>query len=309
MHRRGFLVDVYKLLHRQESGQSMAIVALMLFVLLGISAFVVDIGYKTYQRSQLQNAADSAALAGAMLITELADDNEVKLKTIEYANLNLNQEVATVLPIITRSEKTVEVRIEQKLSKAFAGIFKQEDTFISVIAKAKCSYQWDGEALPFVNLDDIYTVGGNIVLWEKIVDSSGDFESLWKDEIEVVNADDVDKTYINVNYSDGLTITKGVVANVKGAVQVIMDQNRPVYVLSLSNDVINQQVYNNLENKLTLDYKHFVLLKANMISFEPNGNEQRIELEVLDIYDIVNNEFPKDYLNIQAARIVSSLIE
>lgn len=299
----------YKLFYNQESGQSMVFVSLILFVLLGISAFVLDIGYKTYQRSQLQNAADSAALAGAMLITELADDNDVKTKTIEYANLNFNEDEGTVLPFVIRDEGTVEVQIKQKIPKFFAGIFEQGDNFASVIAKAKYSYQWDGEALPFVNLDDNYIVGENIVLWEKLSDFSGDFESLWKDEIYIMNPNDEDNTYIKVNYSDGLTITKGVVANIKGTVQTIMNQNRPVYILSLSNNIINEEKYNALENKLTLDYEDLVLLKANMISYEPNGNQQRIVLEVLDIYNIGNNEYPKDYLNAEAARIVSSLIE
>ena len=300
-----------KKLFCNESGQSMVLLTLMLFSLLGIGALVVDIGYKIYQRDQLQNAADSAALAGAMLITELADDNEVKIKTIEYANSNLklNEEETTVLPVVKRTDGTVEVQISQKVPKYFAGIFTQSDDFVSAKAKAKYSYRWDGEALPFVNLDDNYTIGENIELWEKISESSGDFESLWKDELTIMNPSDPERIYINVNYSDGLTITKGVVANIKDEVQSIMDQNRPVYILSLSNDIINQEKYNALENKLTLDYDDLVLLKANMLVYEPNGNMQRIVLQILDIYDIANNEFPKDYTNAEAARIVSSLIE
>lgn len=305
------MFNEFKQLFRDESGQSMVLLALMLFALLGIGAFVVDIGYKTYQRDELQNAADSAALAGSMLITELANDNEVKIKTIEYANLNLklNEDETTVLPIVKRADGTVEVQISQKVPKYFAGIFMQSDDFVSAKAKAKYFYRWDGEALPFVNLDDNYTVGENIELWEKLSDLSGDFESLWKDELTIMNPSDPERIYINVNYSDGLTITKGVVANVKDEVQTIMDQNKPVYILSLSNDIINQEKYSVLENKLTLDYGDFVLLKANMLVYEPNGNTQRIVLQILDIYDIGNNEYPKDYTNAEAARIVSSLIE
>lgn len=193
--------------------------------------------------------------------------------------------------------------------KQLDAIIEKEDKFAYVIAKAKYFYQWDGEALPFINLDDNYLVGENIILWEKLLESSGDFESLWKDEIFIMNSDDDDSIYIDVNYSDGLTITKGVVASIKGAVEKIVNQNKPVYILSLSNDVINAEKYVDLSNKLTINYGDFVLLKANIITFEPNGNQQKIELEVLDIYDIGNNEFPKDYSNAEAARIVSSLIE
>ncbi len=303
----------YKQFYREESGQSVVLLTFILFTLLGIGAFVVDIGYKTYQKDQLQNAADSAALAGAMLITELPSDYDVKVETINYANLNiksnLGEDVAEVLPIVKRSNGIVEVTINQNVPKFFAGVFSNSSDIVSVTAKAKYFYRWDGEALPFVNLDDNYSVGQNIELWEKLSDSSGDFESLWKDEITIMNANDYENTYIMVNYSDGLTITKGVVANVKQEVQTIMNQNKPVYILSLSNDIINQEKYNALENKLTLDYDDLVLLRANMLLYEPNGNVQRIILQVLNIYNIGNNEYPKDYSNAEAARVVSSLIE
>ncbi|MBP1924804.1 hypothetical protein J2Z76_000661 [Sedimentibacter acidaminivorans] len=303
----------YKQFFRDESGQSMVLLILVLFSLIGIGAFVVDLGYKTYQIDKLQNAADSAALAGAMLITELTSDNDVKVNTINYANLNiqskLSEEEAEILPIVKRNEGIVEVVINQKVPKFFASIIFNNDDFVSVTAKAKYFYRWDGEALPFVNLDDNYAVGQNIELWEKLSDSSGDFESLWKDEITIMNENDHENTYIMVNYSDGLTITKGVVANVKQEVQTIMDQNKPVYILSLSNDIINQEKYNALENRLTIDYDDLVLLEANMISYEPNGNMQRILLQVLNIYNIGNNEYPRDYTNAEAARIVSALIE
>jgi Putative Flp pilus-assembly TadE/G-like len=49
-----------------EAGQSLVLVALGLTVLLGILGFAVDMGYYRYVRRELQNAADAAAIAGAM---------------------------------------------------------------------------------------------------------------------------------------------------------------------------------------------------------------------------------------------------
>ena len=50
---------------RRERGQILPLVCFMLVVLLGISAFAVDVGYAYYAKRQLQAATDAAALAGA----------------------------------------------------------------------------------------------------------------------------------------------------------------------------------------------------------------------------------------------------
>ncbi|MFC7401051.1 pilus assembly protein TadG-related protein [Citricoccus sp. GCM10030269] len=48
---------------REESGQVSVLTALLLVVLLGMAALVVDVGLLYYERAQLKNGADSAALA------------------------------------------------------------------------------------------------------------------------------------------------------------------------------------------------------------------------------------------------------
>ena len=50
---------------REERGQILPLVAFALVVLLGISAFAIDVGYAYYAKRQLQSATDAAALAGA----------------------------------------------------------------------------------------------------------------------------------------------------------------------------------------------------------------------------------------------------
>jgi Flp pilus assembly protein TadG len=50
---------------RGERGQILPLVALALVVLLGISAFAIDVGFAYYAKRQLQSATDAAALAGA----------------------------------------------------------------------------------------------------------------------------------------------------------------------------------------------------------------------------------------------------
>jgi len=51
---------------RDESGQTLVVVALSLTLLMGAMALVVDVGFVRYQQRQLQTAADSAALAAGL---------------------------------------------------------------------------------------------------------------------------------------------------------------------------------------------------------------------------------------------------
>ncbi|MEK6709810.1 MAG: pilus assembly protein TadG-related protein, partial [Nitrospinota bacterium] len=50
---------------RREKGQTLAIAALVLPVMLGMGALAVDVGHLYVARTALQNAADAGAMAGA----------------------------------------------------------------------------------------------------------------------------------------------------------------------------------------------------------------------------------------------------
>jgi Putative Flp pilus-assembly TadE/G-like len=61
-------------MHRHERGQVLIITAAGLFVLLGIAALAIDLGFSWMLRRQEQNAADPAAIAAARYLrTELGD--------------------------------------------------------------------------------------------------------------------------------------------------------------------------------------------------------------------------------------------
>src|SRR6187455_1257976 len=49
----------------RESGQAVVVLVLFLMSLLGVAAFAIDYGLWSVNRSQVQSAADAAALAGA----------------------------------------------------------------------------------------------------------------------------------------------------------------------------------------------------------------------------------------------------
>jgi Flp pilus assembly protein TadG len=70
---------------RGERGQILAVVALALVALLGISAFAIDVGFAYYGQRQLQSATDAAALAGAQ---DLPSASTAVTTATSYATAN-----------------------------------------------------------------------------------------------------------------------------------------------------------------------------------------------------------------------------
>lgn len=76
---------IFNRLRKEESGQSLVMVVLLLSVLLGFSALIVDVGLLYSEKAKLQNAADAAALAGAQM---LPDQGSAESVAIDYADFN-----------------------------------------------------------------------------------------------------------------------------------------------------------------------------------------------------------------------------
>lgn len=76
---------IFNRLRKEESGQSLVMVVLLLGVLLSFSALVVDVGLLYAEKAKLQNAADAAALAGAQM---LPNQESAKSTAIAYAASN-----------------------------------------------------------------------------------------------------------------------------------------------------------------------------------------------------------------------------
>lgn len=74
---------------KSESGVVMVIAALMLVTLLGAAAVAIDAGQVFLTRSQLQKAADAAALAGAQKLVMTGDSGAAEAAGEEYVASNL----------------------------------------------------------------------------------------------------------------------------------------------------------------------------------------------------------------------------
>ncbi len=68
---------------QNERGQVIVLLVLMMVVLLGFAALVVDVGYAYYAHRSLQSSADAAALAGAQ---ELPNASAAEAKAREYSS-------------------------------------------------------------------------------------------------------------------------------------------------------------------------------------------------------------------------------
>lgn len=77
----------------QEHGAMTVIMGLGLAVVMGFAAFAVDLGFLYAKKSQLQKAADNAAMAGASaLVSHRGDLAAVRAVVLDYARANLAEE-------------------------------------------------------------------------------------------------------------------------------------------------------------------------------------------------------------------------
>lgn len=273
----------------EEAGQALILVALMMVVLLGMGSLVVDYGYMAMQKSELQTAADSAALAGAKSLHEKTI-GELEILTEQVASMNIDGD----FNIITNSDKangTVTVQVSQVAPKFFAGVLTSADstTTIRAEAGAKNDSVWNGEVIPFINIHEPFPVNASISLWEKA--DAGYFDRIngIKEGIHKEEG-----PYYKINYSDGVETDNGVVATIKQEVDSI-PTNTIVYFFSLKQSVIdtyakangNQYKFVGTEvdylnaTKPNVLAKHLSLVRAKLVTNE----FKHLVLTVEEIYE------------------------
>jgi hypothetical protein len=295
---------MFKKINKNESGQSMVLVALLLTVLLGFGAFAIDVGYMTYQRSSLQNAADSAALAGAALapkmsvedynksyLTYASYEDYVKYMMVDYAksnfdkiidsNINLDEININTAP----GDKNVDITIRQTVPKFLGGILSNSTETMEVYAQAEYESEWDGESLPFVN----YQENSNdavIGIWGKV--TSGNFEVMdITGENSEIRLDDETDTFVLKDLDDGIDIDNGnlgggTLSGIGNLIKneycgTLTDPRTIIYFLSVKPGVVDsilqpngkyRYFYNGVEisNSTVFDKDDLLLVEAEVIS-------------------------------------------
>lgn len=296
-----------------ESGQALVMVTILMTTLLGFSALVVDVGYMYVQKSTLQNAADAAALAGALAIQE--DETEILKNVTSYLDDNIEGAYSFDPDEdlnIDDFEKTVWVHVEQDSPQFFARILSPETTTIPAEAKAKYVDEWNGEVLPFLNTQSGYLNSGTqIDVWEKV--GSGYFESIENYEM-INNVSPFDNIYFNIDLEKGVQIKNGEVADKKQEIGYYYNLHKPyVYILSFSPKAINtQQVtltdgsqvsISNLKNKKSfVASSSLVLVKCTFDAYDIK--KKTLKLTSVATYDFGNDDndyplpdYPTDYVS------------
>lgn len=109
----------------------MVMVAFSLVVILGFGAFAVDLGHVAVVKSDLQNAADAAALAGA---ADLPDQDAAREAAEEYARNNgLDDSEYTT----TTSDDEVRVVCSRTVDYFFAGAIGVDSKDVTAVAVAR----------------------------------------------------------------------------------------------------------------------------------------------------------------------------
>lgn len=120
--------------YRNERGSVIVLVTAVLVLLMGILALVVDIGMSGVKKGQIQNAADSAALAAAAELPESLD--AAMSMAVDYCGRHKvpSGEVTVSFPLIPTR---VQVRIDHPVSYYFARVLGINTGTVAVEAEAE----------------------------------------------------------------------------------------------------------------------------------------------------------------------------
>lgn len=152
----------------QEDGAVAIVVALLLVTLVGIGALAVDVGNLYWERRQLQNGADAAALA---LVQECMDEGlpcgaaaaAAATTARYYTDANAADDAATATASLDSTTCVAEVTATTLTTDgtnlvppvlASALVADYDGTTVSARAVARCGGVWSGQGLPLIFDDD-----------------------------------------------------------------------------------------------------------------------------------------------------------
>lgn len=316
---------MFNIFKKNESGQSMVLVALIITVLFGFGALAVDVGNMTYQKSLMQNAADAAALAGAQYLPIATNAKTEASKYIKEKNGLSTDTVIVNTPYLdpitnTFDNTKVEVIIKRTFQNSLAQVLSPtlKDSEFTVRAVAQGDSIWNGQSLPFLNMLEP-TTNNNLDIWDMI--GPGVFESLHNTDVEFNNGS------FTVTFADGITVKNGTMANgndeIKDNLAVMWDgyddlplSERKIYCFSLSPDVIKRgYVYvevsenkqnddgkryltgnrNNLGQGDTVKFSELVLLECLWVDYSIQDTKITLDFSSGVIYDLGNTVTSSGY--------------
>jgi hypothetical protein len=135
---------------KEEKGQALILVALSMVVLTGVAALSVDYGYLAWQKRDLQNAADAAALAAAWDLP----NGDYQARANEYVSKYIDiSEMPTTVTTTKLNNKAVRVEIHREYNTLFAKVLGINSSEVYAMAEAEKD-SWYTGLLPFALRDD-----------------------------------------------------------------------------------------------------------------------------------------------------------
>lgn len=139
-------------LWKEESGQAIVMFAIGFVVLLGFAALAVDIGSVASEKSNLQNAADAAALAGAQELP--TNPEQAKLVASKYALANGKVGDKVVKTEVSGDDLIITVTIERKVNGYFSQFLGVNSSDVAAKASAKVTPNVTPENLVTTTTED-----------------------------------------------------------------------------------------------------------------------------------------------------------
>ena len=136
--------------HKDQRGSSLAIVGIALAGLLAMTGLVIDMGTVYVTKTQLQKAANAAALSSAQELTHI--ESEVRRIALEV--LALHGEENSLLEQTVEMGQSVTVRLNRRVPLLFSGIFGFDDTPVEVKAKAELAVMGSATGVAPLGIED-----------------------------------------------------------------------------------------------------------------------------------------------------------
>jgi hypothetical protein len=124
-------------IRKNENGQAVVLLTLSLAVIMGMAAFVIDVGSWYHTKRHLQGTADAAALAGAQLLP--ANSSGAQSQALTYANKNGGNVAGADITVSTTvfQNDTIKVKAQKTAPGIFSGVLGIASATIHASAKAR----------------------------------------------------------------------------------------------------------------------------------------------------------------------------
>jgi hypothetical protein len=122
---------------KNESGQAIVLMTLSLVVIMGMAAFVIDVGSWYHTKRRLQGTADAAALAGAQLLP--TNSSGAQSQALTYANKNGGNVAGADIAVTSTvfQNDTISVKAKKTDAGIFSGVLGIASANIKASAKAR----------------------------------------------------------------------------------------------------------------------------------------------------------------------------